>query len=87
MTWRNLKISIFFTLFSLSANAEKLPMGQVPVLSMPENGGKFVHQSVSICRYLAKKVGLSGKTDYENFEIDSIVDTVNDLRVSKWSLK
>ena len=58
-------------------------MGQMPVLEIPENGGKKIHQSISICRYLAKKVGLDGKTDYENFEIDSIVDTVNDFRTSE----
>lgn len=57
-----------------------MPMGQMPVL---EIDGKKVHQSTSICRYLAKKVGLDGKTDFENFEIDSVVDTVNDLRQSK----
>ena len=62
-----------------------MPMGQMPVLEMPESGGKKVHQSMSICRYLAKKVGLDGKTDYENFEIDSVVDTVNDLRISEWN--
>lgn len=57
-------------------------MGQMPVL---EIDGKKVHQSLSICRYLAKKVGLDGKTDYENFEIDSVADTVNDLRMSTTS--
>lgn len=61
-----------------------MPMGQMPVLEI-ENGKKL-SQSVSICRYLAKKVGLAGKTDLENFEIDSVVDTVNDLRVSKWRI-
>lgn len=55
-------------------------MGQMPVL---EIDGKKVHQSISICRYLAKKVGLSGATDFENFEIDAAVDTVNDFRQSK----
>lgn len=57
-----------------------MPMGQMPVL---EVDGKKIHQSVSICRYLAKKVKLDGKTDFENFEIDSVVDTINDLRLSK----
>ena len=61
-----------------------MPMGQMPVL---EIDGKKVHQSISICRLLAKKVGLDGKTDFENFEIDSVVDTVNDLRQSKKHLK
>lgn len=57
-----------------------MPLGQMPVL---EIDGKKINQSISICRYLAKKVGLAGSTDFENFEIDSVVDTVNDLRVSK----
>lgn len=52
----------------------------MPVL---EIDGKVIHQSISICRYLAKKVGLDGKTDFENFEIDSVVDSVNDFRLSK----
>lgn len=57
-----------------------MPLGQMPVL---EVDGKQMHQSMSICRYLAKKVGLDGKTDYENYEIDSVADTVNDLRQSE----
>lgn len=56
-------------------------MGQMPVL---EVDGKKIHQSLSICRWLAKKVGLDGKNDFENFEIDSIADTVNDFRQSEW---
>jgi len=54
-----------------------MPMGQIPVL---EIDGKQIHQSMSICRFLANKVGLAGKTDLENLEIDIVVDTVNDLR-------
>jgi prostaglandin-H2 D-isomerase / glutathione transferase len=72
-----LLITLFTQFYFLS---EAMPMGQMPVL---EIDGKKVHQSISICRYLAKKVGLAGKTDFENFEIDSVVDTVNDLRLSK----
>lgn len=56
-----------------------MPMGQIPVL---EIDGKQTHQSVAICRYLAKKVGLTGNDDFEDYEIDSIVDTVNDFRQS-----
>ena len=57
-----------------------MPFGQMPLL---EFDGKKLHQSTSISRFLAKKVGLDGKTDFENFEIDSVVDTVTDLRISK----
>lgn len=59
-----------------------MPMGQIPVL---EIDGKQIHQSIAICRYLAKKVGLSGYDDFENFEIDCVVDTLDDLRQSKES--
>lgn len=58
-----------------------MPMGQMPVL---EIDGKKIHQSISICRYLSKQVGLAGTNDFENFEIDSVVDTCNDFRSSKF---
>lgn len=56
-------------------------MGQMPVL---EVDGLRVHQSISIARYLAKRVGLAGANDWESLQIDSAVDTVNDLRQSKY---
>ncbi|XP_063925672.1 glutathione S-transferase-like [Zophobas morio] len=57
---------------------EKFAFGQVPVL---EHEGKQVGQSIAIARYLAKKVKLAGNDDWENLEIDAIVDTINDLRL------
>ncbi|KAJ8915851.1 hypothetical protein NQ315_004665 [Exocentrus adspersus] len=56
------------------------PFGQVPIL---EHNGKVAHQSIAICRYLAKQVKLVGKDDWEDLEIDAAVDTINDLRQSK----
>ncbi|XP_036147077.1 glutathione S-transferase-like [Monomorium pharaonis] len=53
-----------------------MPFGKVPVL---EVDGKRVNQSVAICRYLAKQCGLAGKNDWEALEIDSAVDTIQDL--------
>ncbi|KAJ9592543.1 hypothetical protein L9F63_015778 [Diploptera punctata] len=53
------------------------PFGKSPIL---EINGKQTHQSASICRYLAKQVGLSGKDDWENLQIDMIVDTITDFR-------
>lgn len=55
-------------------------MGQMPVL---EVDGRRVHQSISMARYVAKRVGLSGVNDWENLIIDTAVDTVNDFRLSK----
>lgn len=43
--------------------------------------GKRINQSLAISRYLAKKVGLVGKNDLEDLEIDAIADTQNDLRL------
>lgn len=57
-----------------------MPMGQMPVL---EVDGHRVHQSTSISRYLAKRVGLAGANDWENLLIDIAVDTINDFRTSK----
>lgn len=59
---------------------DSLPFGQVPKL---EIDGKELYQSIAICRYLAKKVGLSGTTTMEDYEIDNAVDNVNDFRASE----
>lgn len=58
-----------------------MPFGQVPIL---EYDGKVVNQSVAIARYVAKQVKLVGKNDWEDLEIDGIVDTIVDLRTRKW---
>lgn len=60
--------------------ATAMPMGQMPVL---EVDGRRVHQSISMARYIAKRVGLAGDNDWENLVIDTAVDTVNDFRLSK----
>lgn len=52
--------------------------GQLPTY---EEDGKISNQSLAICRYLGKKVGLVGKDDWENLEIDALADTINDLRL------
>lgn len=56
-----------------------MPMGQMPVL---EVDGKRVHQSISMARFLAKTVGLCGTTPWEDLQIDIVVDTINDFRLS-----
>lgn len=55
-------------------------MEAMPVLEFED---KRIHQSVAISRFLAKKVGLDGKSDMQNFEIDSVVDTLSDFMNSK----
>lgn len=53
------------------------PFGQVPIL---EVDGKMASQSIAIARYIAKQVKLIGRNAWEDLIIDSIVDTINDLR-------
>lgn len=60
-----------------------MPFGQVPIL---ECDGKVAHQSIAIARYVAKLVKLTGKDEWEDLVIDSVVDTINDLRGSKYLL-
>ena len=57
------------------------PFGQLPLV---EIDGKKINQSIAVCRYLAKKVGLSGKNDWENLQIDALVDNIYDLQSSKF---
>jgi glutathione S-transferase len=64
---------------SFIKNVADMPFGQVPIL---EHNGKVAHQSISMARYMAKKVKLVGSDDWEDLEIDAVVDTVNDLRQS-----
>lgn len=60
------------------------PLGQLPTL---EIDGQVLHQSTAISRYVANLVGLTGKNPLENWEIDAVVDTITDLRDSKFFLK
>lgn len=69
-----IKCSLYFV-----KNFAATPFGQLPLL---ERNGKRIAQSMAISRYLATVVDLAGKNDLENLEIDSIVDSINDLRYS-----
>lgn len=59
-------------------------MSQLPSLQVD---GKRVNQSLSCCRYLARSLGLSGNDDWENLQIDTVADTVNDFRLSMSRLR
>lgn len=56
-----------------------MPMGQMPVL---EVNGKRVHQSISMAEFLGKTVGLGGNDPWEDLQIESVVNTINDFRLS-----
>lgn len=53
-----------------------MPFGQVPVL---EVDGKFLAQSHTIARYLARQHGLAGKDEWEQAQADMYVDCIMDL--------
>lgn len=61
----------------------KTPFGQIPILTID---GKKINQSIAIARYVAKLVKLAGKNDFHSLEIDSMVDTINDVRASNYNL-
>lgn len=60
-----------------------MPMGQMPVL---ECDGKRVHQTLSMARFLAKIVNLAGTDAWEDMLVDIAADTVNDFRLSKYTI-
>lgn len=53
------------------------PFGGLPML---EFKGKKLGQSNSICRMLAREHGLSGKSNWERAEVESIADVITDIR-------
>lgn len=65
---------------SLFPNALAMPMGQMPCL---EVDGRRVHQSLAMCRYVAKQIGAAGHDAFEDLQIDAIVDTINEFRLSE----
>lgn len=56
-----------------------MPMNQLPTL---EVDGKRVNQSLACCRFIARNIGLAGNDEWENLQIDTVADTVNDFRLS-----
>ncbi len=52
------------------------PFHSLPVLTWD---GEVIGQSMTIARFLAKKVGLDGKTDLEQAKCDAIVDQCVDV--------
>lgn len=52
---------------------------------MYEENGKVASQSLAVARYIGKKINLAGDDEWQNLEIDSVADTLTDLRLSKKS--
>ena len=58
------------------AHKNEMPLGQMPVL---EFEGKMLPQSIAIARFLAKQFQLAGKNNFEQAQVDAVVDTINDV--------
>lgn len=56
--------------------------GQVPLL---EVNGKYLAQTQSICRYLARKLKLDGANEWEAAKCDEIVDGIQDFALRKFN--
>ena len=46
--------------------------------------GKAIGQSIAMSRYAARKAGIAGSSDEEAALLDSIVDTVDEVRIKPW---
>ncbi|CAF1035216.1 unnamed protein product [Adineta steineri] len=57
------------------AHKAEMPLGQMPVL---EVDGVKLPQSLSIARFLAKQFHLAGKDNFEQAQVDAVVDTIYD---------
>jgi len=56
------------------------PFGVLPILNWD---GEEICQSMACARFVAKEVGLAGKTNLEQAQVDEIVDVVQDL-INTW---
>jgi glutathione S-transferase len=54
------------------------PWGALPILQV--NGKTTIGQSMPIARYIAREAGLAGKTSLEQALVDSVAETINEIR-------
>eukprot|EP00090_Calanus_glacialis_P035993 TRINITY_DN6140_c0_g1_i1.p1 TRINITY_DN6140_c0_g1~~TRINITY_DN6140_c0_g1_i1.p1 ORF type:complete len:203 (-),score=57.98 TRINITY_DN6140_c0_g1_i1:65-673(-) len=52
------------------------PYGQLPVLSWD---GVVIAQSMACARFVAKEIGVAGRTNLEKAQVDEIIDCIQDL--------
>ncbi len=58
------------------------PFGQLPVL---EWDGVQYAQANAIARFIARKVGLYGKDEFEGLLVDSVIELINELLAGNMS--
>ena len=52
-----------------------MPWGQLPCLTW---NGERLCQSMTICRFLAREMGIAGRNSLEMAQVDEIVDVIQD---------
>ena len=52
-----------------------MPWGQVPCLTY---NGQKICQSMTICRFLAREIGIAGRNSLEMAQVDEIIDVISD---------
>ncbi|CAF1344337.1 unnamed protein product [Rotaria sp. Silwood1] len=62
----------------------KILIGQIPMLELADK--TQLTQSLSIARYLAREMGLGGKTNLESAKMDAVVDTQRDMNETLYNL-
>ena len=59
-----------------AARKSEFPYGQLPVLNW---NGTVISQSMAIARFIAKEIGIAGRTNLECAQVDEIIDVIQDL--------
>jgi len=59
-----------------------LPWGQLPCLTW---NSQTIFQSMAICRYIARELGISGRDNMEKAQVDEIIDVLQDAINSNYS--
>jgi len=62
---------------AIKEDTAKLPYGQMPVLHY---NGQIIAQSLTVARFLAGELGLTGRTSLESAQVDEVVDALYDLQ-------
>lgn len=60
------------------------PWGHIPILTVEGKG--TIGQSIAIARYVAREHGLAGKTAWDTAIVDSIVDSVTEIREKRYDV-
>merc|ERR1712117_36504 len=58
-----------------SALKPTMPWGQLPCLTY---NGQKICQSMAICRFLAREIGIAGRNNLEMAQVDEIIDVITD---------